>query len=93
MFTKNHFVGFLGIISILTAELLTDGSAIVMGIVYFAVYTIASTYVEGFFTPFGSISMYLAGRMSMNDALTNTLVQLLGAISAGLLFRPIKTLV
>jgi len=71
--------------------LLTDGSPIVMGIAYFAIYTLAKQ-TSGHFTPIGALAFYIAGRTNTKDLLINIGVQLVALTCAVVFFKPLKTL-
>lgn len=87
---NKYFVEYLGVLIVVTAKLLTEADPIVMGILYFSVFTIAGKITTGFFTVFGPLSAYMLGRGTTEDIVYNLVAQFAGAISAILLFKPIK---
>ena len=87
---NKYFIEYLGVLIIVTVKLLTEADPIVMGILYFAVFTIAGKITTGFFTVFGPLSAYMLNRGSTDDILMNLGAQVAGAISAILLFKPLK---
>lgn len=87
---NKYFIEYLGVVVIVTAKLLTEANPIVMAIVYFSVFTIARNITSGFFTPFGPLAMYMLGRGASDDMLKNLAAQIAGALSAILMFKPLK---
>jgi len=87
---NKYFIEYLGVLIIITAKLITEADPIIMGLIYFSVFTIAGKVSSGYFTPFGPLAMFLLGRGTTEDVLYNLGAQLLGAISAIFLFKPIK---
>ena len=75
---------------IVTAKLITEANPIVMAIIYFSVFTMAGEITSGFFTPFGPLAAYMLGRGTVQDMMYNLGAQLAGAVSAILMFKPIK---
>jgi hypothetical protein len=90
MFNK-YIIEYLGTLVILIAKLLTEADAAVMAIVYFSVYWMTKGITTGFFTPFGPLAAYMLSRGSIEDIGYNFIAQFLGAVSAILLLKPIKT--
>lgn len=88
-----YFIEAIGVCVIVTAKILTEANPAVMGIVYFATLWMTQGITTGFLTPFGPIAYYLLGRMSTQDAMYNLVAQIIGALSAVLLFKPISTFV
>ena len=80
----------MGVLVIVTAKLITEADPIVMGILYFSVFTMAGKITSGYFTPFGPLAAYMLGRGTVDDMLYNLGAQLAGALSAILMFKPIK---
>jgi glycerol uptake facilitator-like aquaporin len=87
---NKYFIEYLGVLVIVTAKLLTEADPLVMGILYFSVFTMAGNITSGFFTPFGPLSAYILGRGTIQDMMYNFIAQLAGALSAILMFKPIK---
>lgn len=88
-----YFIEYLGVLIIITAKLLTDAEPIVMGIIYFSIFTMTKGISSGFFTPFGPLSAYMLGHGTVEDMSYNFLAQLLGALSAILIFKPVKAFI
>ena len=88
---NKYFVEYLGVLILITAKLLTDANPAVMGVIYFSLFTMAGKTTSGYFTPFGPLAMYMLGRGTAEDILYNLGSQAAGAVSAILLFKPIKT--
>jgi len=86
-----YFMEFMAVIVLVYTMLLTDGNPVVMGIVYFAVYTLAKQ-TSGHFTPIGALAYYMAGRTNMHDLLKNITVQLFALNCAIIFFKPLKVL-
>lgn len=87
---NKYFIEYLGVLVIVTAKLITEADPIVMAIIYFSVFTMAGKITSGFFTPFGPLAAYMLGRGTVQDMLYNLGAQLAGAVSAILMFKPIK---
>lgn len=87
---NKYFIEYLGVLVIVTAKLITEADPMVMAVIYFSVFTMAGKITSGFFTPFGPLAAYLLGRGNVQDMLYNLGSQLAGAVSAILLFKPIK---
>jgi hypothetical protein len=87
---NKYFIEYLGVLVIVTAKLITEADPIVMAIVYFSVFTMAGKITSGFFTPFGPLAAYILGRGTVPDMLYNFGSQLAGALSAIMLFKPLK---
>lgn len=87
---NKYFVEYLGVLVIVTAKLITEADPAVMGLIYFSVFTMAGKITSGYFTPFGPLAMYMLGRGTVQDILYNLGSQLAGAVSAILMFKPIK---
>ena len=87
---NKYFIEYLGVLVIVTAKLITEADPMVMGVIYFSVFTMAGKITSGYFTPFGPLAMFMLGRGTIDDMLKNLVSQIAGAISAILLFKPIK---
>jgi glycerol uptake facilitator-like aquaporin len=85
-----YFIEYLGVLVIVTANLLTNADPVIIGLIYFAVLTTANNMSTGFFNPFIPLGMYILGRTGSEEAMYNILAQVLGALSAILVFKPIK---
>ena len=79
----------MGVLVLVTAKLITEADPVVMGIIYFSLFTLAGKITSGYFTPFGPLAMYMLGRGNVQDGVYNVIAQLCGAVSAILLFKPI----
>lgn len=88
-----YLIEYLGVLIIISAKLLTNGEPIVMAIIYFSIFTMAKGVTSGYFTPFGPLSAYILGRGTIEDMSYNFLAQLLGALSAIMLFKPVKAFI
>ena len=88
-----YFIEAIGVAVIVTAKLLTEANPIVMGLIYFATLWMTQGITTGFLTPFGPIAYYMLGQMTTQDAIYNLIAQIAGALSAVLLFKPIKTFI
>lgn len=87
---NKYFIEYLGVLVIVTAKLITEADPVVMAIIYFSVFTMAGSITSGYFTPFGPLAMYMLGRGTVDDIIKNLGAQTAGAISAILMFKPIK---
>jgi glycerol uptake facilitator-like aquaporin len=87
---KQYIVEYMGTLVVLVAKLVSDASPIVMGVVFFAVFSITKGISTGYFTPFIPVTGYLLGRMTLEESMYNILAQILAGISAVLLLKPIK---
>lgn len=88
-----YFIEFLGVLVIVYATLLTDGNPAVMGITYFAVFTIGKQNADkGYFTPLDVIANYGLSRLTLHESLYYILAQLLATGAVLVTFIPLKTL-
>lgn len=87
---KRYVIEYLGTMVLMVSKLLTEANPVVMGIVYFSVYWMTQGISTGYFTPFGPLSAYMLGRGNLQDQTYNIIAQYSGAISAILLFKPLK---
>jgi hypothetical protein len=87
---NKYLVEYMGVLVLITAKLITEADPIVMGVIYFSLFTLAGKITSGFFTPFGPLAAYMLGRGNVQDMLYNFVAQVSGAVSAILLFKPIK---
>jgi glycerol uptake facilitator-like aquaporin len=87
---KKYIIEYMGVLVIVTAKLLTEADPAVMAIVYFSIFWMAGKITSGYFTPFGPLAMYMLGRGALQDVVYNLIAQLTGAVSAILLFKPLK---
>lgn len=90
---KKYILEYMGVFLLLTAKLISDGDPIIIGLVYFAVFMMARKITTGFFSPFVPIVNYTLGRTTITDVSYNIIAQVLGAVSAGLLFTPITAFI
>lgn len=88
---NKYLIEYVGVLVLIVAKLITEADPIVMGLVYFSIFTIAGKITSGYFTPFGPLAMYMLGREPVQDILYNLGAQLAGAVSAILIFKPLKT--
>jgi len=88
-----YFVEFMGTLVIVYALLLTDTNPAIMGITYFAVYTVAGELSSGTFNPLGVVGYYMIGRMSLREMSLNLSAQIFAMIAAVLSFLPIKAFI
>lgn len=91
MMWNKYFIEFLGVVTIIYAKLLTEANATIMAIVYFAMFTIAKDITTGYFTPIGSLSAWMIGRVPTQEFLYNVMAQVAGAVAVAITFLPIKT--
>ena len=87
---RQYIVEYMGTLVVLVAKLLTDADPLVMGVVFFAVFSITRGITTGYFTPFIPVTGYLLGRMTLEESMYNILAQILAGVSAVILFKPIK---
>ena len=80
----------MGVVTIIYAKLLTEADPVVMAIVYFAMFTLAKGITTGFFTPIGSLTAWMIGRVPTRDFLYNVMAQLLGSLAVAVTFIPAK---
>lgn len=90
---KQYILEYMGVFLLLTAKLITQGDPFIIGIVYFAVFMLARNITTGYFSPFVPIVNYTLGRTGIEDVTYNLIAQVLGAISAGILFTPITAFI
>ena len=88
-----YLVEFMGTLVIVYALLLTDTNPAIMGITYFAVYTVAGELSSGTFNPLGVVGYYMIGRMSLREMCLNLSAQIFAMIAAVLSFLPIKAFI
>lgn len=87
---KKYIIEYMGVLVILVAKLITEADPIVMGVMYFSVFWMAGKITSGYFTPFGPLAMYMLGRGNTQDMIYNLIAQITGALSAILLYKPLK---
>lgn len=90
MMLNKYFIEFMGVVTIIYAKLLTEADPVVMAIVYFAMFTLAKDITTGFFTPIGSLSAWMIGRVPTREFLYNVLAQIGGALAVAVTFIPTK---
>uniref|UniRef100_A0A6C0AIG4 Major intrinsic protein n=1 Tax=viral metagenome TaxID=1070528 RepID=A0A6C0AIG4_9ZZZZ len=88
-----YFVEFMGTLIVVYSLLLTDRNPAIMGLIYFAVYTVAGEMSGGTFNPLGAAAYYMIGRTTLNEMLMNIAAQLFAMEAAVLSFVPIKALI
>lgn len=88
-----YLVEFMGTLVVVYALLLTDTNPAIMGITYFAVYTVAGELSSGTFNPLGVVGYYMIGRMSLREMSLNLSAQIFAMIAAVLSFLPIKAFI
>jgi glycerol uptake facilitator-like aquaporin len=91
MMWNKYFIEFMGVVTIIYAKLLTEADPTVMAIVYFAMFSIAKDITTGFFTPIGSLSAWMIGRVPTHEFLYNVIAQVAGAVFVAIAFLPTKT--
>lgn len=87
---KKYIIEYMGVLVIVVAKLITEADPVVMAIIYFSVFWMAGKITSGYFTPFGPLAMYMLGRGTTQDMLYNLIAQISGAVSAILLYKPLK---
>ena len=88
---NKYFIEFLGVTTILYAKLLTEADPSIMAIIYFAMFSIAKGITTGYFTPIGSLSAWMIGRVPTQEFMYNVLAQFAATICVAISFLPIKT--
>lgn len=86
---RQYIVEYMGTLVVLVAKLISDANPLVMGVVFFAVFSITKGISTGYFTPFIPVTGYLLGRMTLEESLYNILAQILAGVSAVILLKPI----
>lgn len=81
----------MGVVTIIYAKLLTEADPTVMALVYFAMFSISKGITTGFFTPIGSLSAWLIGRVPTEEFFYNVFAQILASICVAITFLPVKT--
>lgn len=87
---RQYIVEYMGTLVVLVAKLVSDADPLVMGVVFFAVFSITRGISTGYFTPFIPVTGYLLGRMTLEESMYNILAQVLAGLSAVILLKPIK---
>jgi hypothetical protein len=87
-----YFIEFLGVVVILYAKLLTDANPAVMGLVYFATFSIGHGITEAYYTPLAVFAKYSLGQMTIREGMYYLLAQLAGASAIIVTFMPTKAL-
>jgi len=85
-----YFIELIGVVTILYAKLLTEGNPLVMGIVYFAMFTIAYGITTSYFSPMSGFASYFLGHMTLEDLMYNLLAHILGTILVIISFKPVQ---
>ena len=88
-----YLVEFMGTLIIVYAILLTDTNPVIMGLVYFAVYTVAGDLSSGTFNPLGAIGYFMIGRLSLREMSFNLAAQIFAMQAAVISFMPIKAFI
>ena len=88
-----YVVEFMGTLIIVYAFLLTDTNPAIMGLIYFAVFTVAGDLATGTFNPLGALAYYMIGRMSLKDLGFNIAAQAFAMQAAVISFLPIKAFI
>ena len=88
-----YLVEFMGTLVIVYALLFTDTNPAIMGIVYFAVYTIAGETATGTFNPLGALAYYMIGRVPLREMAMNIGVQIFAMEAAVISFLPVKAFI
>jgi hypothetical protein len=87
---RQYIVEYMGTLVVLVSKLVSDADPLVMGVVFFAVFSITKGISTGYFTPFIPVTGYLLGKMTLEESVYNVLAQVLAGISAVILFKPVK---
>ena len=90
---KQYIVEYMGTLVVLIAKLVSEADPVVMGLVFFAVFTITKGISSGYFTPFIPVTSYLLGKMSLEESMYNVLAQIFAGISVVVLYKPIRVLI
>jgi glycerol uptake facilitator-like aquaporin len=88
-----YLVEFMGTLVVVYALLLTDTNPAIMGMTYFAVFTVAGELSTGTFNPLGAVGYYMIGRMSLREMCLNLSAQIFAMIAAVLSFLPVKAFI
>jgi hypothetical protein len=59
----------MGVLVLITAKLITEADPIVMGVIYFSLFTLAGKITSGFFTPFGPLAANMLGFSRLTEDL------------------------
>ena len=87
---RQYIVEYMGTLVVLVSKLVSDADPLVMGVVFFAVFSITKGISTVYFTPFIPVTGYLLGKMTLEESLYNIFAQILAGLSAVILFKPIK---
>jgi len=85
-----YFIELLGVVTVLYAKLLTEANPVVMGIVYFSMFTIAHGITTGYFNPLSAFASYALGRVPFNEMILNIVMQVMGMFLVIISFMPIS---
>ena len=85
-----YFIELLGVVTVLYAKLLTEANPVVMGIVYFSMFTIAQGITTGYFNPLAAFASYALGRVPFNEMILNIVMQIMGMCLVIVSFMPIS---
>jgi glycerol uptake facilitator-like aquaporin len=88
-----YVVEFMGTLVVVYALILTDTNPAIMGLVYFAVYTVAGELATGTFNPLGALAYYMIGRMPLQELGFNIAAQMFAMQAAVISFLPIKVFI
>ena len=88
-----NFIELLGVVTILYAKLLTEAHPVIMGLVYFSIFTIARDITTGYFNPLAAVATYLLGRVSLQEMIANIGMQILGMLLVVVSFTPITAFI
>lgn len=86
---NKYFIECMGVITIVYAFLLTDKNPAIMGMIYFAMFTIAEQ--NSGFNPLTTTASYLIGHLPFEETLYYLGAQLVGMLAVSISFLPIKT--
>jgi glycerol uptake facilitator-like aquaporin len=86
---NKYFIECMGVITIVYAFLLTDKNPAIMGMIYFAMFTIAEQ--NSGFNPLTTFGSYLIGRLPFEETLYYVAAQTVGMLAVAVSFLPIKT--
>jgi glycerol uptake facilitator-like aquaporin len=88
-----YIAEFMGTLVIVYTFLLTDMNPAIIGIVYFAAYTIAGDMAMGTFNPLGALAFYALGRLTLHETVSHIFAQVMAMEFAVISFMPLKTFI
>ena len=88
-----YLVEFMGTLVVVYALLLTDTNPAIMGIGYFAVYTVGGEHATGTFNPLGALAYYMIGRVTLREMAMNIGVQMFAIQAAVISYLPVTAFI